>query len=79
MLYFFFEGYIKKTICLFMWYFAPLSTVHIINVFPGFLPVLGLGSEVSCRRTLPQKKKKKKPHRIQCGLNPGPLDYESNT
>ena len=37
-------------------------------------PVLGWGSEVSCSTTLLQKTK-----RIQCGLNPGPLDYESTT
>ena len=37
-------------------------------------PVLGWGSEVSCPRTLPRKTQ-----RILCGLNPGTLDYESNT
>ena len=37
-------------------------------------PVLGWGSEVSCPKTLPRKTQ-----RIQCGSNPGPLIYESNT
>ena len=37
-------------------------------------PVLGWRSEMSCPRTLPLKVQ-----RIQCALNPGPLDYKSNT
>ena len=37
-------------------------------------PVLGRDSETSCARTFPRKTE-----RIQCGSNPGPLDYESNT
>ena len=34
----------------------------------------GWGSELSYPRTLPRKTQ-----RIQCSLNPGPLDYELNT
>ena len=64
------------------WYYTPLSTVfqsyHGDSSHYSFLswvsPVLGWGSEVSCPRTLPQKTL-----RIQCGSNPGPQDYESNT
>ena len=36
--------------------------------------MLGWGSEESCSWTLQQKTQ-----RTQCGSNPGPLDYESNT
>ena len=43
-------------------------------------PVLGWGSEGSCKRTPQQQQNKnKKKQRIQCGLNPGPLDYDSKT
>ena len=38
------------------------------------LQVLGWGPEVSCQRTFLRNTQ-----RIQCGSNPGPLDYESNT
>ena len=37
-------------------------------------PILAWGSEVSCPRTLPRKIQ-----RIQCGSNPEPLNYKSNT
>ena len=37
-------------------------------------PVLGWGSKVSCPWTFPRKNQ-----RIQCGSNPGTLDYASNT
>ena len=48
-----------------------------LTLFMSFLGFTStrLGSEVSCPRTLPRKK----PQRIQCGSNPGSLDYESNT
>ena len=59
----------------FQQYFSHITaTAHIIHVFLGFTSTR-LGSEVSCPRTLPRKKTQ----RIQCGSNPGPLDYESNT
>ena len=55
-------------------YFSHITaTAHIIHAFLGFTSTR-LGSEVSCPRTLPRKNQ-----RIQCGSNPGPLDYESNT
>ena len=64
------------------WCFTPLSTVfqsyHGDSSHYSCLslvsPVLGWGSAVSCPRTLPWKTQ-----RIQCGSNPGPLDYDSNT
>ena len=65
------------------WCFTPFSTVfqsyygdssH-YSCLSWVSPVLGWGSEVSCPpKTLPRKTQ-----RIQCGSNPGPLDYESNT
>ena len=64
------------------WCFTPLLTVfqsyhgdssH-YSCHSWVLPVLGWGSEVSCPKTLPRKTE-----RIQCGSNPGPLIYESNT
>ena len=65
------------------WCFMPLSTVfqsyHCDSSHYSCLsrvsPVLGLGSEVSCPKTLPRKKTQ----RIQCCSNPGALDYKSNT
>ena len=56
---------------LFQQYFSHITaTAHIIHVFLGFTSTwLELWS------VLP----KEKIQRIQCGSNPGPLDYESNT
>ena len=73
---------VRKCLRLIEWCFTPLSTVsksyhgdssH-YSCLSWVSPGLGWGSEVSCTRTLPQKTQ-----RIQCGSNPGPLDYESNT
>ena len=61
------------------------GVLHHFNIFsaiswrqylclPWVSPVLGWGSEVSCPRILPRKTQI-----IQCGSNPGPLDYESKT
>ena len=61
--------------------FTPLSTVfqscqtfHIIRVFPGFHQYYA-----GALKCLAQGHSHEKPQRIQCGANPGPLDYESNT
>ena len=65
-----------------MVYLTPLSTVfqsyhgdrsH-YSCLSWFLQALGWGSEVSCPRTFQRKAK-----RIQCGSNPGPLNYEAYT
>ena len=62
--------------------YAAFNTISVISqqqltlfMLSWVSPVLGWGSKVSSPRTLPQKK----PQRIQCGSNPGPLDYKSNT
>ena len=64
------------------WCFTPLSTKfqsyygdssH-YSCLSWVSLVLGWGSEVSSPRTLSRKTQ-----RIQCGSNPGPLDYELNT
>ena len=47
---------------------------HTLFMSSWVSPVLGWGSEVSCPRTLPRKNQ-----RIQCGSNPGHVDYQSNT
>ena len=63
------------------WCFTPFSTVfQSYHGHGSHYPclswvssVLGWGFEVSCSRTLPRKNSE------DPGLNPGPLDYESNT
>ena len=60
------------------WCFTLLSTVfqsyHIIHVFPGFHQYYAGLWNVLLKDT-----PTKKTQRIQCGSNPGPVDYESNT
>ena len=69
-----------------MAFYATFNSILVISrrqftLFMFFLDITStrLGSEVSCPRTLPRKKKKKKKQGIPCGSNPGPLDYELNT
>ena len=50
------------------------ATAHIVHVFSWVLPVLGWA--LKC---LAQGHSHEKTQGIQCGSNPGPLDYESNT
>ena len=64
-----------------MLFYAAFNSISVISrrqltlfMLSWVSPILGRGSEVSCPRTLPWKTQ-----RIQCGLNPGPLYYESNT
>ena len=80
--YYYYYYFIIIIIIIIEWCFTPLLTVfqsyhgdssH-YSCISWVSPVLGWGSEVSCPRTLPRKTQ-----RIQCGSNPGPLDYESNT
>ena len=75
-------GHTMIIIIIIEWRFMPLLTV--IQSYHGgsshysclswVSPVIGWGSEVSYPTTFPRKTQ-----RIQCGSNPGPLDYESNT
>ena len=72
----------KGLIELIEWCFTPLSTSFQLyhddsshlSCLSWVSPVLGWSSEVSCPRTLPRKNLG-----IQCGSNPGPLNYKSNT
>ena len=64
-----------------MVYYAAFNNISVMSrrqltLFMSFLGFTStrLGSEVSCPRTL-----QRKTQRIQCGSNPGPLDYEKNT
>ena len=52
-----------------------LRQFTIFTCFLGFTNTrLGLCSEVSCPRTRPRRTQS-----VECGSNPGPLDYKSNT
>ena len=65
-----------QNICLPKHFWTSLKIGHVRHFLALFMsswisPVLGWGSKVSCPRILPQKTQ-----RIQCGSNPGPLEYE---
>ena len=57
----------------FQQYFSPITaTVHIIHVFPGFHQYYA-----RALKCLAQGHSQEKTQRIQCGSNPGSLDYKS--
>ena len=59
----------------FQQYFSHITaTGHIINVFPGFHQ-----HQAGTLKCLAQGHSHEKNQRIQCGSNPGLIDYESNT